>query len=114
MQIGMISLGLMGGNMARRLTKGGHQCVVFASTAFDFLSSTATDRSLRSDHTLALVGFVFLHAGDRNRVFYWASIAARTNRGRKRGMVALCGILQGRQFSAARAQARSRFMHCWL
>jgi 6-phosphogluconate dehydrogenase len=29
MQIGMIGLGRMGGNMARRLTKGGHQCVVF-------------------------------------------------------------------------------------
>ncbi len=25
----MIGLGRMGGNMARRLTKGGHQCVVF-------------------------------------------------------------------------------------
>jgi hypothetical protein len=56
MQIGMIGLGRMGGNMARRLAKGGHRCVVFASTAFDFLSSTATDRSLR-------------HARDRNRVF---------------------------------------------
>ncbi len=29
MQIGMIGLGRMGGNMARRLTRGGHQCVVF-------------------------------------------------------------------------------------
>jgi 6-phosphogluconate dehydrogenase (decarboxylating) len=29
MQIGMIGLGRMGGNMARRLTMGGHQCVVF-------------------------------------------------------------------------------------
>ena len=29
MQIGMIGLGRMGANMARRLTKGGHQCVVF-------------------------------------------------------------------------------------
>ena len=29
MQIGMIGLGRMGGDMARRLTKGGHQCVVF-------------------------------------------------------------------------------------
>jgi 6-phosphogluconate dehydrogenase len=29
MQIGMIGLGLMSGNMARRPTKGGHQCVVF-------------------------------------------------------------------------------------
>ena len=29
MQIGMVGLGRMGGNMVRRLIKGGHQCVVF-------------------------------------------------------------------------------------
>ena len=29
MQIGMIGLGRMGGNMVRRLLEGGHQCVVF-------------------------------------------------------------------------------------
>jgi 6-phosphogluconate dehydrogenase len=29
MQLGMIGLGRMGGNMVRRLIKGGHQCVVF-------------------------------------------------------------------------------------
>lgn len=29
MQIGMIGLGRMGANMVRRLTKGGHECVVF-------------------------------------------------------------------------------------
>jgi 6-phosphogluconate dehydrogenase len=29
MQLGMIGLGRMGANMVRRLTKGGHQCVVF-------------------------------------------------------------------------------------
>ena len=29
MQIGMVGLGRMGANMARRLLKGGHQCVVF-------------------------------------------------------------------------------------
>src|ERR1043166_7420062 len=29
MQIGMIGLGRMGANMARRLLRGGHQCVVF-------------------------------------------------------------------------------------
>jgi 6-phosphogluconate dehydrogenase len=33
MQIGMIGLGRMGGNMARRLMKAGHACVVFARTA---------------------------------------------------------------------------------
>src|SRR6266852_4689984 len=29
MQLGMTGLGRMGGNMVRRLMKGGHQCVVF-------------------------------------------------------------------------------------
>ena len=33
MQIGMIGLGNMGGNMSRRLMKAGHHCVVFARTA---------------------------------------------------------------------------------
>ena len=29
MQLGMIGLGRMGGNMVRRLMKGGHTCVVY-------------------------------------------------------------------------------------
>src|SRR5882672_4330024 len=29
MQLGMVGLGRMGANMARRLLRGGHQCVVF-------------------------------------------------------------------------------------
>lgn len=29
MQIGMIGLGRMGGNMVRRLMQNGHECVVF-------------------------------------------------------------------------------------
>jgi 6-phosphogluconate dehydrogenase len=33
MQIGMIGLGKMGGNMSRRLMKAGHQCVVYDRTA---------------------------------------------------------------------------------
>ena len=33
MQIGMIGLGKMGGNMSRRLMKAGHGCVVFARSA---------------------------------------------------------------------------------
>src|ERR1700746_598611 len=32
MQIGMIGLGRMGGNMVRRLLRGGHQCVVYNQT----------------------------------------------------------------------------------
>jgi 6-phosphogluconate dehydrogenase (decarboxylating) len=33
MQIGMIGLGKMGGNMSRRLMQAGHGCVVYARTA---------------------------------------------------------------------------------
>ena len=33
MQIGMVGLGRMGANMARRLLKGGHSCVVFDMSA---------------------------------------------------------------------------------
>jgi len=33
MQLGMIGLGRMGGNMARRLLRAGHQCVAFARNA---------------------------------------------------------------------------------
>src|SRR5580704_4245683 len=33
MQIGMIGLGKMGGNISRRLMKAGHRCVVYARTA---------------------------------------------------------------------------------
>jgi len=33
MQLGMIGLGRMGANMVRRLTRGGHQCVVFDQSA---------------------------------------------------------------------------------
>jgi 6-phosphogluconate dehydrogenase len=33
MQLGMIGLGRMGGNIVRRLTRQGHQCVVFDQNA---------------------------------------------------------------------------------
>ena len=33
MQFGMIGLGRMGANMVRRLTKGGHKCVVYDRSA---------------------------------------------------------------------------------
>jgi 6-phosphogluconate dehydrogenase len=41
MQLGMVGLGRMGGNMVRRLLKGGHQCVVFdrSPKAVDDLAS---------------------------------------------------------------------------
>ena len=33
MQLGMIGLGRMGGNIVRRLMRGGHQCVVYDTNA---------------------------------------------------------------------------------
>ena len=33
MQLGMIGLGRMGGNMVRRLMRGGHACVVYDRSA---------------------------------------------------------------------------------
>src|SRR5690242_7593895 len=33
MQLGIVGLGRMGGNIARRLTRAGHQCVVFDQNA---------------------------------------------------------------------------------
>ena len=46
MQIGMIGLGRMGANMARRLLNGGHQCVVFdrAPKAVQELVAEKADR----------------------------------------------------------------------
>jgi|SRR5579864_2392949 len=63
MQLGMIGLGRMGANMVRRLTRGGHQCVVFdrdsanvkqvagegatgASSLDDFVSKLAPPRAV--------------------------------------------------------------------
>ena len=33
MQLGMIGLGRMGGNMVRRLMRGGHSCIVYDRAA---------------------------------------------------------------------------------
>ena len=41
MQLGMIGLGRMGGNMVRRLLRGGHSCVVFDSQAESVARSVA-------------------------------------------------------------------------
>jgi 6-phosphogluconate dehydrogenase len=48
MQIGMIGLGRMGGNMVRRLIKRGHECVVYArspQTVNDFVKEKAVGAS---------------------------------------------------------------------
>src|SRR5262245_8110731 len=41
MQIGMIGLGRMGGNMVRRLVRAGHECVVFDMNAAHVASLVA-------------------------------------------------------------------------
>jgi len=52
MQIGMIGLGKMGGNMSRRLMKAGHTCVVYARSAKtrdDFAKEGATAAASPAD-----------------------------------------------------------------
>ena len=43
MQMGMIGLGKMGGNMSRRLMKAGHQCVVFDAKRQDLRTALTKD-----------------------------------------------------------------------
>src|SRR5882757_3737338 len=54
MQIGMIGLGRMGANMARRLMRGGHQCVVFDRSA-DAVKGLASEGAKGSDSLASLV-----------------------------------------------------------
>src|SRR6185436_14836888 len=52
MQLGMIGLGRMGGNMVRRLIKDGHQCVVYdrsADTVKQLAKEKATGASSLAD-----------------------------------------------------------------
>jgi len=54
MQLGMIGLGRMGANIARRLMRGGHQCVVYDRSA-DAVKALATEGATGSDSLAALV-----------------------------------------------------------
>jgi 6-phosphogluconate dehydrogenase (decarboxylating) len=45
MQVGMIGLGRMGANMARRLVRGGHECVVYDRSP-DAVRESARDGSV--------------------------------------------------------------------
>ncbi|HEX7843963.1 MAG TPA: decarboxylating 6-phosphogluconate dehydrogenase [Kofleriaceae bacterium] len=54
MQLGMIGLGRMGANMARRLMRGGHQCVVYDRSA-DAVKALAAEGATGSDSLQALV-----------------------------------------------------------
>jgi 6-phosphogluconate dehydrogenase len=47
MQLGMIGLGRMGGNMVRRLTRGGHTCIVYDRSA-EAMSALAGDGAVGS------------------------------------------------------------------
>jgi 6-phosphogluconate dehydrogenase len=51
MQLGMIGLGRMGGNMVQRLLKGGHHCVVFDSSPANVAS--AVDKGAQGAHAIA-------------------------------------------------------------
>jgi len=53
MQLGMIGLGRMGANMARRLMRGGHQCVVYDRSA-DTVKALAAEGATGSDSLKAL------------------------------------------------------------
>ena len=54
MQLGMIGLGRMGGNIVRRLMRGGHQCVVF-DTSDDAVSQLAGEGARGAKSVAALV-----------------------------------------------------------
>jgi 6-phosphogluconate dehydrogenase len=54
MQLGMIGLGRMGANMARRLMRGGHQCVVYDRSP-DTVKALAAEGAKGSDSLAALV-----------------------------------------------------------
>jgi 6-phosphogluconate dehydrogenase len=47
MQIGMVGLGRMGGNMVRRLMRGGHQCVVSDLTAANVAKLASEEQPAR-------------------------------------------------------------------
>ena len=54
MQLGMIGLGRMGANMARRLIKKGHRCVVFDRSP-QAVADMVKDRAIGADSLIDLV-----------------------------------------------------------
>ncbi len=85
-----------------------------APAAFDFLSSAASDKSVRSDHPPAVVGLCALYPGDCERFFYGPSIAPHSGRGRGCALAALCGDLASLASEMARAKTCSGVMHSWV
>src|SRR5713226_1891657 len=55
MQLGMIGLGRMGANMVRRLTRGGHECVVFDLNA-DNVKQLVSEGATGSDSLDDFIG----------------------------------------------------------
>ena len=71
MQLGMVGLGRMGGNMVRRLMRGGHQCVVSdlsPQTVAEFAKEGATGSSSLDDFAAKLkkprAAWIMVPAGD--------------------------------------------------
>src|SRR5215813_1525139 len=71
MQLGMVGLGRMGGNMVRRLMRGGHECVVSdlsPQTVADFAKEGATGSSSLEDFAAKLkkprAAWIMVPAGD--------------------------------------------------
>src|SRR5262245_7572075 len=71
MQLGMVGLGRMGGNMVRRLLKAGHECVVYdrtEATVAAFVAEGATGASSLDDFVAKLrpprAAWVMLPAGE--------------------------------------------------
>ena len=71
MQLGMVGLGRMGGNMVRRLMRGGHECVVSdlsPQTVADYTKEGATGSSSLADFVAKLkkprAAWIMVPAGD--------------------------------------------------
>src|SRR5437867_9997884 len=87
MKTGIVGLGRMGSNMARRLIRGGHQCVVFdqnpqsvAQVAGDGAEAAASLDDLAGKLAHPRVVWVMLPAGDATEQCV-ATLAARMERG---------------------------------
>jgi len=87
MQMGMIGLGRMGGNMVRRLMKGGHKCVVFdrdPASVSKLAGEGATGATSPDDFVAKLqkprVAWVMVPAGDPTEQTVMA-LAQRMERG---------------------------------
>jgi 6-phosphogluconate dehydrogenase len=86
MQIGMIGLGKMGGNMSRRLMKAGHQCVVFARSA-EAREALAKDGATAADSLADMVK----RLGEKPRAIWLMLPAGKTT---DEAVTTLSGLLE--------------------